>query len=186
MKIFIKTLLALAAIGSTPLLAACPAVKKVAVVQHAAPLAVQYAAVAIVPSYGASYGNPYQRQQQADDLTNELLRQLIDEIRALRAEVKGSNQQAAAGSTTIDANKLFVSERGCIKCHEVDKAEKLGGGVVLLEKGDKLPPFSITEKNVITRKVNSGAMPPPKSGIVLSAAEKAALLAWLFPKPEEK
>lgn len=152
----------------------CRPVKAVAV---APVVAVQ--AVALVPTYGATYQN-----SQADEVNGELLRQLLSVLQRIEAKL---DQQAQRPPVTVpqslDAGKLMGAR--CAGCHQANVAKSKGGEMVLVEDSGKLPPFSVAEQRLIRRVVESGAMPPKASGPALTPGERAALLEFMFPKPKE-
>lgn len=157
-----------------PLALACsPSLLRVKAV--AAPV-VAVAPVAVTfPTYGASVAP---QQAVASD---DVLRQILEELRAIRAALGNAPVQAGP----LDAAKLVSGERGCVKCHQAKFADKLGGGFVMAEDDGKVPPFSVNERAKITRRVQAGTMPPAKSGVQLSAAEKSAVIEFFVPKPKE-
>ena len=120
---------------------------------------------------------PSAAQSKCEDVLKEAL--LL--IRELRAELRGKGTGGP-----VNAAELLGSDRGCVKCHQASLAAKSGGAFVLFEDDGKVPVFSLNEKNLIRRKIMAGQMPPPKSGITLSEAEKAAVVEFMTQPIEKK
>lgn len=161
--------------------AACPSVKAVRVQQQVIAAVVPVAAY--VPTYGASY--------TATGETDALLRLLIEEVRALRAELRGKGAETPTPAATNGA-QLF--EQTCLKCHQTATANQQGGGFVLYEvdkdgKG-QLAPLSLKEKERITRRIDNGTMPPVSfmqtSKLQLSSETKKTLVEWLTRNQNDK
>jgi mono/diheme cytochrome c family protein len=146
----IRAVIALLAIAATPLLA-CP-LKSVAVVQQA-----QFVAATplllTVPTYGASYQYPQQSSgEQAD-----LLRQLLEEIRAMRADLRSLQQNVPATA----ANGQTIVENSCIKCHQPALAGKAGTDFLLVDGEGRLAQLSDREKARIRSRVAVARNMPP-------------------------
>lgn len=131
--------------------------------------AVLYASTPVyVPAYGGRYVG-------TDD---GLLRELLAEVKAIRAEIKFLCGQRATAAPPASL-KALVSAR-CASCHAGDVAEKKGAGFVILGADGAVPPFSLAEKKRILRLVGRGEM--PKDGPPLTETEKQALVRFLNPE----
>lgn len=175
-RTYVQACVALLAIGSAPLLAACPSVK---FVKQQAVAAVVAAPVVAVPVYGAGYS------ANTSQLTEDLLRQLLEEIRQLRAELRAGQQASPAIPTKIDAVAIF--EATCLKCHQTATAEKQGGGLVLYEADEQgkgqLAPLSLEQKRRITNRVLAARNMPPGKPLEPTAAK--AVVDWLTASREK-
>lgn len=118
-----------------------------------------------VPTYSARY---------SDDTT---LREMLSELKGIRAELKALRQQGQTQSPLPKDLKSFVTLH-CAKCHNETKAE---GDFTLLMKDGKVAPLSVAEKKRIMRMVTKGDMPKDHP---LSEAERLLLNDLLFPKEE--
>lgn len=148
-----------------------------------APLAVASAHVSPVlalPLYGAAYtgGAGYGEQ-------NEALRLILEELRALRADIAALKDGGPVGSLPLRkaADPYKVMQAHCAACHTSGIADTKGGGFELFnDKGQPLK-LSRPDREVITKRVSAGTMPPatkPK----LSAEDKDALLSALKDTPK--
>lgn len=106
---------------------------------------------------------------------NELLRQLLDEVRQLRQEVA----QLRGLDVTAPKNFPGLVVARCAACHKADVAKAKGGDLVLLELDGTLPPFSIDQAAAIVSQVRTGAMPPKGP---LSRDEQQLVFDALFRK----
>lgn len=138
------------------------------------------AAVAYVPTYGATYN-----ASQADEVNGEILRQLLEVMRRIEAKLDQQAQRppVTVPSQAVDAGKLMAAR--CAGCHQANVAKSKGGELVLIEDTGKLPAFSVPEQRLVKRVIDTGAMPPKTAGPPLTAGERAALLEFMFPKPKE-
>ena len=152
-KLIALAALLLAAAGAS---ASCPPVRKVIVPAVVSPI--------IIPTYSASY-------TASQDGT---LRDILAELRAIRQELRSSKGEAVSFQAR-GAGK-------CANCHQERNAGAAGGGFVLLENDGRLPPMSLPEKRRIVDLVSKGAMPPPKSGVALTDAEKTITKEYLSKK----
>jgi mono/diheme cytochrome c family protein len=140
---------------------------------HAAYVAPAYVApVALaVPLYGASYSG-------GDPETAELLRALIEEMRALRADVaglRGPQAQAAPGRDPVQ-----VLTANCAACHTA--GPKLKGEFEMFSPDGKPLKLNGPDRRAIEKRVREGTMPPPDKG-KLSADDKAAIAAFAASPP---
>lgn len=158
--------------------AACPTLHRQAVVKQQAVVAPVVQALAVaVPAYGAGYAPP---QQTADA---ETLRQLLEEIRAMRAELRAALQQAQQQPQAVDAGALAGSV--CARCHQASQADARGGGFVMVEDDGSLSVLSLEHRNRIRRRIENGSMPPPRSASrPLTDGEKKSLVEF-FTKNKE-
>ena len=173
--LYLKSVIALLAIGTAPLLAACPSVKRAQVKEVVAvPVLAAYA----VPVYGAGYS------QQSPELV-DLLRRILDTLERLERKIDG--QQAALPPVPVNAVALF--EGSCLKCHQTNTAEKQGGGLVLFEtdaegKGGTLAPLSLEQKKRIRTRVEVARNMPP--GKPLDPLQAKTLVEWLTANKEKQ
>lgn len=133
--------------------------------QHAQAIVVTPAAVT-VPLYGAVY-----TQQPTQALSDDVLREILAELRSLREEVAAMRE--GRQPLTMPANVAPVLNAKCASCHGLKVAEQKGAGLVLTD--DKGQPWRLSgpEKRAVREQVTSGKMP---KGGTLTAAEKAAIL----------
>lgn len=99
-----------------------------------------------------------------------LLKQLLDEVKGLREDVRAIAGGAAPGGTTLEA----VIKNRCARCHSAERAKAAGDEFVLIEKDGKLSDLSVSQKRSVVRKVKKNEMPPPPAQ--LSEAEKKLIL----------
>lgn len=83
-----------------------------------------------------------------------LLKQILDELRGMRAEVK-----LVLASKANPADLKTVMTARCAGCHSVDKAEANGDSFVLIERDGSLSPLSVGQKRSLVRMVEKGLMP---------------------------
>ncbi len=141
--------------------------------------------VLLVPAYYASYtptleADPPMKQSTTD----ELLRQLIEEIRGLRKDIAGPGPAAPAVAPPpvpkvdpVAASVSRVIGTSCIKCHAAAVAEQKGGGFVMVGPDNKTPQFTPAELRRIVNRVQKKEM-PPKSQPPLAADEVGAMAAF--------
>jgi mono/diheme cytochrome c family protein len=139
---------------------------------YVAPAYVAPVAIA-VPLYGASYTGG------GDPETAELLRALIEEMRALRADVAGlrtgPQAQAAPGRDPV-----AVLSASCAACHTA--GPKLKGEFEMFAPDGKPLKLNGPDRRAIEKRVREGTMPPPDKG-KLSADDKAAIAAFAASPP---
>lgn len=135
--------------------------------QHHAQAVVLTPAAVTIPLYGAVY----QPQQQTQALSDDVLREILLEIRSLREEVAAMRE--GRQPLTMPANVGPVLSARCASCHGLKVAEAKGAGLVLVD--DKGQPWRLSgpEKRAVKQQVETGKMP---KGGSLTAAEKAAIL----------
>jgi hypothetical protein len=122
-----------------------------------------YGQESLVPSGGAAYSP-----------TEDLLRQILDEMKGLRQDVRGLQGGSQQGG---DGKAVLVAR--CLKCHSAAKGDNF---VLLLASGGK-PPFSLREQKQIEGAIDGGTM--PKDG-TLTEAEKKALKEFLLKLEDKK
>lgn len=139
-----------------------------ATAQHHAQAVVLTPAAITVPLYGAVFSP----QQQTQPLTDDVLREILAELKALREEV--SAMREGRQPLTMPANVGPVLNARCASCHGLKVAESKGAGLVLTD--DKGQPWRLSgpEKRAVKQQVETGKMP---KGGSLTASEKAAILA---------
>lgn len=114
-------------------------------------------AKALVPAYGAAYS-----------ASDDLLKQILEEIKGLRKDVQGLRLGAAgSGNTLADA-----VGRHCVQCHAAQVADDKGGGFVLVEKSSTLADLSLAEKRRVARLVEQGKMPPAGQPVLTDDEKK--------------
>lgn len=157
--------------------AGCAVVHRAVVKQQVVVAPVVQALAVAVPAYGAGYS-----PQPADP---ELLRQLLEEIRAMRAELRAALQQGQPAQPAQEPSAAALLDNSCAKCHKAGDADSKGGGFVMVEADGKLSLLSLEHKNRIARRIQNGSMPPAKSvNRPLSDAERKSLVEF-FTKPKE-
>lgn len=115
----------------------------------------------LVPAYQPTYS-----------ATDDLLKQILEELKGLRAEVR-------AGRPAQGADVASVIKTRCAACHVAKAADEKGSGFVLIEDDGALAELSLAEKRRIKRQVEQGRMPP---GQPLVEAEKKLLVEHVTPK----
>lgn len=122
--------------------------------------------------YGAGYNpQPAEPQAKADPENAALLKQLLEEIRGMRAEMAGKAAATSSDAGQEEAKKtLAMLQKSCMNCH-TEGSEK--GDLAMFSKDGEAFKLSGAAKREIIRRVTSGSMPPKPA--VLSAAEKAAI-----------
>jgi len=124
-----------------------------------------------IPLYGAGYNPGYGQQQGGDPDTNALLKQLLEEMKAMRAELAKQPDATASSAGDVEAKAtLALLQKSCMSCH-TEGSEK--GDLAMFSKEGDAFKLSGAAKREIIRRVTSGSMPPKPA--VLSAAEKAAI-----------
>ena len=98
-----------------------------------------------------------------------LLKEIRDEIRSLRADVR--SQMPSGGPMTQSMDYQSVIQLRCAKCHESSVSEAEGGGFTLMENG-KIVDLRTHDVKHIAKRTSNGTMPP---GGGLSEGEKKAL-----------
>jgi mono/diheme cytochrome c family protein len=119
----------------------------------------------LVPAYQASYSS-----------SEDLLKQILAEVRGLRADLRAGG---GGGAATLAG----VVQQRCAQCHTSGKEDR-GGDFVLLEKDGKLAELSLNERRRLLRLVQKGEMPPPP--IVLSDGEKKVLVDFVNSSSEKE
>ncbi len=112
----------------------------------------------LTPAYQPSYS-----------LSDDLLKQLLEEVRGIRSELRASGIAKPGGTTlagTLKAN--------CAACHTAGVADQKGSGFILLEKDGSLAELSLAERRRVAKMVEQGKMPPPPK--TLTDTEKKLLL----------
>lgn len=122
-----------------------------------------------LPIYGAAY-QPV--AASTDDDTKALLKALIDEVKALRADIaKGSSGQPSALNVPKEIDPLTVLKASCASCHTGEKSK--GGFAMYTDKGE-LVRLSPADRREVSKRVANGNMPPPPGK--LSTEQKDAVL----------
>jgi hypothetical protein len=119
----------------------------------------------LLPAYGASYTGVEAADAQS---TNDLLRQLLEEIRALRSESKGLGPSVA--SVAVDPKPVLV--KNCASCHTDGKLKNTE--FVMFNAEGNLRKFSGPDKKEMFAKVEKNVMPSKGK---LSEADKATILS---------
>ena len=134
--------------------------------QHYAQSVVLTPAAIQVPLYGAVF-----QPQQAQPLTDDVLREILAEMKALREEIAAMRE--GRQPLTMPANVGPILNARCAACHELKVAEAKGAGFVMTD--DKGQPWRLSgpEKRAVREQVTSGKMP---RGGSLTPAEKAVIL----------
>jgi mono/diheme cytochrome c family protein len=142
----------------------------------------------VLPLYGAAYTG------EADAETADLLKQLLAEIRALRADLQKGPPPAGPSDTgdgppvaplkTIDVGAVVKAK--CASCHTGDAAKS--GFEMVTDKGDLVKLNGLSRKAVRDRVDGKGGgpMPPPKSPQLTPAEKEALKKALTDPIPEAK
>jgi len=116
---------------------------------------------ALVPAYSASYSQ-----------TDDLLKQIVVELRFLRQDVQALRIGGLPPNVPITAQAAIANK--CVQCHGALVADEKGASFVLVEKDGKSAELSITEKRRVVREVEQGRMPKPP--ITLTPEERTAIL----------
>jgi mono/diheme cytochrome c family protein len=126
-----------------------------------------------LPIYGAAY-QPV--AASADDDTKALLKALIDEVRALRADLaKGApTGQPSALAVPKEVDPVAVLKTACAACHTGEKSK--GGFLIYTDKGESVK-LSPADRREMTKRIANGNMPPPPGK--LGTAEKDAVVKAL-------
>lgn len=134
---------------------------------HHAQAVVLTPAAVVVPLYGAVYAP----QQQTQALSDDVLREILLELRNLREEVSAIRENRLP--LTMPASAGPVLNGKCAACHGLKVAEAKGAGLVLVD--DKGQPWRLSgpEKRAVREQVQTGKMP---KGGSLTQQEKAAIL----------
>ena len=114
-----------------------------------------------LPIYGAAY-----QTGAGDDETKALLRLLLEEMKAMRADMRGAPGVNAAGGPDASA----VLKESCASCHTGEKAK---GGFLLYTDADEQVKLSPADRREVAKRVASGNMPPPPKR--LGAEQKDAI-----------
>lgn len=110
--------------------------------------------------------------------SDDLLKQILEELRGLRKDVQTLRLNQSPGELTVAA----LAPKYCMKCHKIDVAETDGGNFVMFDEKGELVPFSVNESRKISKKVETNAMPPGKK---LAEEEKRPFIL-LDPKKQEQ
>lgn len=118
------------------------------------PVAIPVATQVVVPLYSAVYS-----PQQAQSLNDDLLRQLLEEIKALRADVQALKDVPPRLAITEDT-VFQAMKTSCARCHtQGSDLDRKGGGLALFDlKGNRLKLDQSNEDRVY-RRMNSNSMP---------------------------
>lgn len=148
------------------------AVQQAAIVQQVLAVpAVTFQSI-LVPVYAAAYVGPQVEQQTAaDDETKELLRQLLEETRAMRADL-----QSLRGPVLplVQEGSLKAIQTNCQKCHSPTTADAAGGGFKLFAANGSLAQLDARDKARVVNRVSRNSMPPAPAKV--TAADKKAIL----------
>jgi hypothetical protein len=120
-------------------------------------------AVVTVPAISAAvslpiYGAAYSPAGGGDDDTRALLRELIAEVKALRADISKGGGAPSANSAAAGPDPVAVLRTSCASCHTGEKAK--GEFLLFTDKGE-LVKLSPADRREVSRRVQSGNMPPP-------------------------
>jgi mono/diheme cytochrome c family protein len=154
----------------------CTSARCAAPAVQAQPVVTQILGVT-VPLYGAGYSGAGSEQ-------TDLLRQLLEEIKALRSDV--ANLQAGGtvpplGARAVDVSKIVKAN--CASCHTGGVADDKGGGFELFTEKGEVIKLSPADRRSVEKRVREGTMPPATKPR-LSAEDKAALLGALKDAPK--
>lgn len=122
----------------------------------------------VVPVYGSQFV-PGAAQQQAQD---EVLREILQELRAMRSELQALKQPAALPLSLANASQVMA--KSCVKCHGAASADKDGGGFVMFNDGGGLLTLSDRDKQRIVNRVSRNSMPPAPAK--LAAVDKKMIV----------
>jgi mono/diheme cytochrome c family protein len=119
----------------------------------------------LVPAYQAAYSP-----------SDDLLRQILEEVRGIRAELR-------MGPLGLKQDGAGLLQGRCSACHQDGVADDKGGGFVLVEKDGALAELSLAEKRRVKRLVEQGKMPP---GGGLPEAERKLVVDFMNNPEKEK
>lgn len=124
-----------------------------------------------LPIYGAAYqptaaGN--------DDETKVLLKTLIDEVKALRADLAKTPSGQPSALAVPGVDPVAVLKTACASCHTGEKAK--GGFLIYTDKGESVK-LSPADRREMTKRISNGNMPPPPGK--MTVAEKEAVVRAL-------
>lgn len=128
----------------------------------------------LIPVYSAVYTPP---QQTGDPSTAELLRELIAEIKAMRAELAASRLPPQMQLAIADGKRALTTN--CIKCHGHDAAPTKGDGFALFDRGGELLPLADRDRQRVHARVSRNSMPPAPAK--LNPADREAILKAFAP-----
>lgn len=182
MRTIVAAVIALLSLSATPLLACAPHLCAPVAAKKAVFVADRPVQLAVV-AYGATYA-----PNTAAEITNEKFDQLLEylkrfELRLAALEKQPPPATAPVPSVPAAPDGKLIFEARCATCHKAAVAASKGRKKVLQEDDGKLPAFSLIERKSIPRTIHAGDMPP--GGAPLSAAEKTALIEFMFPKKKE-
>ncbi len=141
----------------------------------------------IVPVYGlipyyspAAYVAPYAAPAQVQapvSTTDELLKELILEMRSIKAELRGAPpaKQEVLPKPKEDVRPVVVLMRkACAQCHNEASADMDGGGLTLFKGDGSFAGVQPDMAKRVVRRVGVGSMPP--SPAKLADAEKQLIV----------
>lgn len=108
----------------------------------------------LVPAYQTGYSP-----------SDDLLKQILTELRALREEMKQAGFSRSLPATDLAS----ILRNRCASCHQDPVALTKGDGIILVEKDGSPSVLSVVERRAIVRVIDDGSMP---KGSKLSAEEK--------------
>ena len=151
-----------------------------AVVTPVVPVVPITAVTVQVPTFAYSYApaQSYAQQQVQAETSGDCCAQLVAELAKLRGEVAALRGIPTAEKGNQPANLL---ESKCAKCHS-SPAPK--GEFAMFGVDGKRLPLSIEYQRRVTRRVQSGAMPPKEGGGPLTEAEKVTIFETLKEVPK--
>lgn len=139
-------------------------------------VAVAPIAVAVpVPLYGASYNPPQPQQEDKSSKIEQLLEQLLNEQRALRADLKGGTASAQETPAAEVEKTIGLLRAKCASCH-TEGSEK--GELAMFNKTGDMFSFdgvAIVKREIVKRVTSASSPMPPVSHGKLTAAEKSAI-----------
>lgn len=124
----------------------------------------------LVPAYQSGYS-----------ATDDLLKQLLAEVRGLRQDVQ-SLRGLGTPAGVADGGALLKTR--CASCHTEGKAEDRGGGFVLVLKDGAIAPLSLYEQRKVSEQLRAKKM--PMGGTPLSSGEIDLVEKFLRERPDQQ
>lgn len=125
----------------------------------------------LVPVYAAAYVGPQVDQQTSDDETKELLRQMVEELRSMRAELQSLRGPALP---LLQESHTKAVQTNCQKCHAANVADSAGGGFKMFAANGSLVQLDARDKLRVVNRVSRNSMPPAPAKV--TAGDKKAIL----------
>lgn len=145
--------------------------------------------VVTVPLYGAGLTQQPDNKESVEERLIRIESKLDKLLKIIEDELVPDPPPSDPKASTLPTAALISGATKCAGCHAADKSEEKGGSFALFTPAGTFATLNNRQllqlrKRLVTTDP-SFQMPPPKSGVLLTESEKAALVA-AFVEPVKK